>query len=100
MHQEHVEAVTRRQFDQWARELGQNGATPAVGIGVSQTEPGRVVLCIHERMTTADLKQLLAYCLAEVCRAEESGEVLGTAQVQPPAASGGISPAPPHGRRP
>ena len=100
MHPEHVEAVTRRRFEQWARKLDPNGATPAVGIGVSQTEPGRVVLCMHERMTTAELRQLLAYCLAEVSRAEGADAALEPAQAESPAASGGTSPAPPHGRRP
>lgn len=95
MHAGHVAAVTRRRFDQKARKLDQNGATPAVGIGVSQTEPGRVVLCMHESMTTAGLKQPLAYCLEEIRRAEGEGAALDPAQVPPPVASEGISPAPP-----
>lgn len=60
-------------FAAWARKLDQNEATPSVVIGASQTEPGRLVLCLHPQMSVAELRRLLTFCLSEldaVCPAD------------------------------
>lgn len=66
MHPERPEAVTRALFAEWTAKLDREGATPAVVIGVSHAEPGRVVVCVPKDSTLDYLRALLAHTLAEI----------------------------------